>query len=77
MAVNESRSCNRDLVLGATDGKFKNLTPDRGGELDPTSSAVRAHELQLQYNVVDRSEIADMPAAQWGYRFKTGGGSYG
>ena len=55
MAVNESRSCNRDMLLGATDGKFKSLTPSRGGEVDPTSSAVRAHELQLQYNVVDRS----------------------
>lgn len=68
MAVNESRSMNRDLVLGATDGKFKNTTPDRGGEVDPTSPAVRAHELQLQYNIVDRPEIADMPAAQWGRR---------
>lgn len=68
MAVNESRSMNRDLVLGATDGKFKSLAPNRGGELDPTSSAVRAHELQLQYNIVDRSELADMPAAQWGRR---------
>lgn len=68
MAVNESRSCNRDMLLGATDGKFKSLTPSRGGEVDPTSSAVRAHELQLQYNVVDRSELADMPAAQWGRR---------
>lgn len=77
MAVNESRSCNRDLVLGATDGKFKSLTPSRGGEVDPTYSATRAHELQLQYNVVDRSEIADMPAAQWGYRLKTGEKSYG
>jgi len=68
MAVNESRSMNRDLVLGATDGKFKSLTPSRGGEVDPTYPAIRAHELQLQYNVVDRSEIADMPAAQWGRR---------
>ena len=68
MAVNESRSMNRDLQLGATDGKFKNITPDRGGEAEVTSSAVRAHELQLQYNVVDRSDTADMPTAQWGRR---------
>jgi len=68
MAVNESRSMNRDMLLGATDGKFKSLTPNRGGEVDPTSSAKRAHELQLQYNVVDRSELADMPSAQYGRR---------
>lgn len=68
MAVNESRSMNRDLALGATDGKFKGLTPSRGGEVEMTQPSVRAHELQLQYNVVDRSELADMPAAQWGRR---------
>lgn len=68
MAVNESRSMNRDLQLGATEGKFKSLTPSRGGEVEMTSPAVRAHELQLQYNVVDRSDTADMPTAQWGRR---------
>lgn len=51
MAVNESRSMNADLYRGATDGKFKSLTPDRGGDVDPTSSAVRANELNIQYNV--------------------------
>lgn len=51
MAVNESRSMNKDLVRGAGDGKFKSLTPDRGGEVDPTASAVRQSELQIQYNV--------------------------
>lgn len=68
MAVNESRSMNRDLMLGATDGKFKSLTPDRGGETEAAAPAIRAHELQLQYNVVDRAEIADMPRAQYGRR---------
>lgn len=53
MAVNESRSMNQDLRRGALDGKFKNLTPDRGGEVDPTAPAVRAEELQIQYNVQD------------------------
>jgi hypothetical protein len=55
-------------MLGATDGKFKGLTPSRGGEIEMTQPSIRAHELQLQYNVVDRSEIADMPTAQWGRR---------
>lgn len=51
MAVNESRSCNQDLVRGAGDGKFKSLTPDRGGEVDPTSATIRKESLQIQYNI--------------------------
>lgn len=59
MAVNDSRSMNRDLRLGATDGKFKNLTPDRGGEVDPTAATMRANVLQPQYSVVERHPLAD------------------
>ena len=51
MAVNESRSMNRDLTLGAGDGKFKSLTPDRGGDVDPTHPSVRQNMLQIQYNI--------------------------
>lgn len=51
MAVNESRSMNRDLKLGAGDGKFKSLTPDRGGDVDPTHATVRKNMLQVQYNL--------------------------
>lgn len=53
MAVNESRSMNNDLRRGATDGKFKNLTPDRGGDVDPTAVTIREQELQVQYNITD------------------------
>lgn len=51
MAVNESGSMNKSLRRGAHDGKFKSLTPDRGGVVDPTSASVRQVELQIQYNV--------------------------
>lgn len=51
MAVNDSRSMNMDLIRGAGDGKFKSLTPSRGGEVDPTSATVRKEELQIQYNI--------------------------
>ena len=68
MAVNESRSLNRDLVMGATDGKFKSITPDRGGEVETTSATMRGHELQMQYNIVERSELADLPTAEYGRR---------
>jgi hypothetical protein len=65
MAVNDSRSMNRDLRLGATDGKFKSLTPDRGGEVDPTHATKRMHEVSAtyptgeQYSIIDRHPLAD------------------
>lgn len=51
MAVNDSRSMNMDMRLGALDGKFKSLTPDRGGDVDPTAASIRQAELNIQYNV--------------------------
>jgi len=72
MAVNESRSMNRDLIMGATDGKFKTIVPDRGGEVEMTSATMRGHELQMQYNIVERSELADLPTADYGRRRETG-----
>ena len=47
---------NMDLIRGASDGKFKSLTPDRGGQVDPTASTLRQDELQMQYNVQDASQ---------------------
>jgi len=44
MAVNESRSQNRELDEGMTDGKYKKLaTNERGGVIDPATAANRAH----------------------------------
>ena len=63
MAVNESRSMNNDLRLGAKDGKFKSLTPDRGGNVDPTDPSVRQMELQAQYGLVERTPLANAPEA--------------
>ncbi len=63
MAVNDTRSMNNDLALGAKDGKFKNTTPDRGGDLDPTDASVRAMELQAQYGLVERTPLANAPEA--------------
>ncbi|CAB5222294.1 hypothetical protein UFOVP361_94 [uncultured Caudovirales phage] len=61
MAVNETRSLNHDLSLGLTDGVFKNLTPDRGGVVEPLDPAQRASVLQEQYNVSPRNPAADDP----------------
>jgi hypothetical protein len=65
MAVNDSRSMNRDLRLGTTDGKFKSLTPDRGGEVDPTSATARMAVTKSLfptgevYSFTDRHPLAD------------------
>lgn len=65
MAVNESRSMNRDLRLGATDGKYKSLTPDRGGEVDPTAATARMTVTKAmfptgeQYSITERHPLAD------------------
>lgn len=62
MAVNDSRSMNRDMKLGATDGKFKSLTPDRGGDVDPTHATKRMMELKATYPTGERYSIYDRPA---------------
>lgn len=65
MAVNDSRSMNRDLKLGARDGMFKSLTPDRGGDVDPSHAAYRKASVQASfptgevYSIQERPAIAD------------------
>lgn len=67
MAVNESRSMNNDLRLGATDGKFKNLTPDRGGEVEEDKVAVRSQVLQPQYGILEKTPLANIHEATLNY----------
>lgn len=59
MAVNEARSMNKDLKEGANDGKFKSLTPDRGGDVEESAPMVRAQILQPQYGVIERTPLAN------------------
>lgn len=65
MAVNDSRSMNRDMRLGATDGRFKNLTPDRGGDVDPTHATLRKTVVSAMfptgevYSLTERHPLAD------------------
>jgi hypothetical protein len=66
MAVNDIRSMNRDLKLGTTDGKFKSLTPDRGGDVDPTHATRRMNEVKSPYpagevySITDRHPLAEL-----------------
>lgn len=53
MAMNVERSMNQDLHSGVNDGRLKNLTPDRGGQLDMDHVLTRSSLLQNQYNVTD------------------------
>lgn len=60
MAVNFSRSMNMDLRKGATEGAFKNLTPDRGGEVEEGFAVKRNMVLQAQYGVTPESPMAEV-----------------
>lgn len=51
MAVNDSRSMNADMKMGSEDGRFKSLTPDRGGVVEMSNVLKRADQLPPQYNV--------------------------
>jgi hypothetical protein len=53
MAVNESRSANADMKLGQRDGRYKSLTPSRGGEVDMSNVAIRAKEIPMHYGFVN------------------------
>jgi hypothetical protein len=65
MAINDSRSMNQDLRMGARDGAFKCLTPDRGGEVDPTHATYRMNVTKSQfptgelYSFTERHPLAD------------------
>jgi hypothetical protein len=67
MAVNDARSMNNDLRLGARDGMFKSLTPDRGGDVDPTHATYRMESLKApfptgeMYSIMERPSLADAP----------------
>lgn len=52
MAVNEARSANADLQTGLRDGRYKSLTPGRGGEVEMEKPKQRAKELQMQYGML-------------------------
>lgn len=51
MATNESRSMNRDLSEGMTDGKYKKLvTRERGGVVDPLTEESRRDLSRINYD---------------------------
>lgn len=51
MAVNDARSMNADLKQGVRDGKYKSLTPDRGGSVEMQAVMERVDDLQTQYGM--------------------------
>jgi hypothetical protein len=51
--INQTRSMNTDLQFGVNDGKYKQMTPDRGGEAELFQPNSRYEELQIQYSITD------------------------
>lgn len=60
MAINDSRSMNQDLRKGASEGAFKNLTPDRGGEVEEGFAIKRNMVLQTQYGLAPETPMAEV-----------------
>lgn len=65
MAINNSRSMNADLRLGATDGAYKNLTPDRGGDVEMSAVEKRhavmpADDVRATHGFVQRTALAEV-----------------
>lgn len=58
MAVNNNRSMNSDLRTGVLDGKFKSITPGRGGEVEREHALKRMLVLQEQYGMVNQHDLA-------------------
>lgn len=69
MAVNATRSMNRDLQAGVRDGRFKSITPDRGGSVEIDAVIDRAVVIPPQYNVTDATyQIGDPSYDGYGYK---------
>lgn len=51
MAYPPTRSMNSDLIEGATDGKYKKVLHDRGGQVELTSYEQRADLHDLWYGI--------------------------
>jgi hypothetical protein len=56
---NSSRSQNQDLRKGILDGSYKSLTPDRGGDVDESTSIKRSMVVPPQYGVTPKSPLAE------------------
>ena len=62
---NTSRSLTEDLILGAGDGSYKDLAPDRGGEVEAGPVKHRMSELSPTFYgfgpgiTVDKSDAAE------------------
>lgn len=78
MAVNESRSMRLDLEIGATEGTYKSLDPDRGGEEALDTIEARAKLDPSRYDVQHTPVAArHLPTGRWAkHRPGRGGWTY-
>jgi hypothetical protein len=62
MAKPPSRSCNRELGQGMTDGSYKQVVKDRGGLVDDATWQSRKHLSVKGYGIVEapEKELPDM-----------------
>jgi hypothetical protein len=76
MAVNETRDMRQELEIGATEGSFKTLTRDRGGEM--SADTVQARAL-LDEGLYDQHHLPvaarPLPTGRWAKHTSARGGS--
>lgn len=56
MAINQTRSMNKDMQDGIHDGCCKQLSPDRGGVVEYSNLVGRYQDLQPQYGITDNEK---------------------
>jgi len=65
MAINNSRSMNKDMRQGALDGAYKSLTPSRGGDVEQAFVKKRMTVLEqgtypTMHGFTDRNPLAEV-----------------
>lgn len=60
MAYPRTRSVNRELEAGATDGKYRKVIADRGGDVEHTFAANRA-DLTNAFYGIHESSVMQVP----------------
>lgn len=57
MAYPRTRSVNRELEAGATDGKYKKIVADRGGDVERTFLEDRAELIGAFYGITEHDSM--------------------
>lgn len=76
MAVNETRDMRTEMEIGATEGSFKTVTKNRGGEMSADTLLERAWLDEGLYDIHNMPLAArPLPTGRWAKHTSARGGS--